>query len=98
MLLALIACAQQTVVVTGQVKTVGFQTYPTAVTIIDNTTNAPLVVPVARDGVFSIRLPKHQSYRVVVSWTGLLGVSGTCNASVLTTAIESNSMPYSSAC
>jgi hypothetical protein len=74
-----------TVLVSGNVSTVGAGTHPVSISFTSDNGqvfSAPVV-----NGVYSINLPNDHTYLVQIAWSGLLGASGTCKAGSLTVSV-----------
>ena len=78
----LLAQGPSTVLVTGNVNTVGIGTHPVGISFTSD--NGQVFSAVVVNGVYSVNLPNHHTYSVQIEWSGLLGASGTCNAGSLT--------------
>jgi hypothetical protein len=78
----LLAEGPSTVLVTGNVNTVGIGTHPVGISFTSD--NGQVFSAVVVNGVYSVNLPNHHTYSVQIEWSGLLGASGTCNAGSLT--------------
>jgi hypothetical protein len=81
----LLAEGPSTVLVTGNVNTVGIGTHPVGISFTSD--NGQVFSAVVVNGVYSVNLPNHHTYSVQIEWSGLLGASGTCNAGSLTVSV-----------
>lgn len=70
------------ITVAGSVQTVGLGTSPTGISFTSSQNGQASTTSVV-GGSYSVYLPNDASYSVQVSWSGLLGVTGTCNAGTL---------------
>lgn len=70
------------VTVSGTVTTTGLGTHPTAIQFVNTVTGATFTAAVVSNS-YSIELPNQQTYSVTVSWSGLLGASGSFDAGTL---------------
>jgi hypothetical protein len=71
-----------TVLVTGNVNTVGIGTHPVGISF--TSVNGQVFSAAVVNGVYSVNLPNDHTYSVQIEWSSLLGASGTCNAGSLT--------------
>jgi len=78
----LLAEGPSTVLVTGNVNTVGIGTHPVGISFTSD--NGQVFSAAVVNGVYSVNLPNDHTYSVQIEWSGLLGASGTCNAGSLT--------------
>jgi len=70
------------VTVSGKITTTGIGTSPTGIMFVSGDTGETFTAPAVGNS-YSITLPNQQTYRVTVSWSGLLGVRGTFDAGTL---------------
>ncbi len=82
--------------VSGSITTVGAGTHPIRVDF----TNPSGVVSSATvvNGQYSLTLANNQDYSVTVEWSGILGVTGSCNGGSLNLNVNAPSYTYNTSC
>lgn len=70
------------VTISGTVTTLGAGTHPTGIKFADTSSGQIFTLTVVGNS-YSIALPNQKSYRITVSWSGLLGASGNTDAGIL---------------
>ena len=66
------------VAISGTVTTKGLNTHPTEVLLVEQSSHAQLTAEVSGNNYHAIAPNGSHDWRVVVSWQGLGGTSGTC--------------------
>jgi tRNA A-37 threonylcarbamoyl transferase component Bud32 len=84
--------------VSGHVRTVGFGTRPESVDFVDAETGEHHVSPVSQTGHFAVSVPNDRAYSVVVTWRGLLDVTGRCNAAAFVARSGGGTASYAGEC
>jgi len=87
-----------TILVSGTIHTTGLGTSPSRISFILQ--NGQTFDSVPTNGAYQVQLPNTASYSVLISWRGLLGVSGECKplSYTLSQGIGSNSVSQDWTC